>query len=225
MALSEAIEVRIAVAFFSPNPEVLDALNSVPDLELVISEEFTLNDPWKLEKLSNANISAVPPSCDQGKLHAKVILAKRPDGSWWGLLGSANLTYQGLFANQEACVVLDTKNGDGQSIDELCDWFRSLRDCSQDVDLELAKQVFAARSQFTMERSATDQQPTQYWVLKTRGNGTVEHWQDFLSRNVIAIGWNKVNLDPAQVSEERLREEIRNKYPGDNLISAVSTGL
>ena len=39
--LRNASEVRLAVAYFNPDDEVLTALCSVPRLTLIISEEFT----------------------------------------------------------------------------------------------------------------------------------------------------------------------------------------
>ena len=74
----------------------------------MISEEFTINDPQKLEQLSTAVKRSVPPDSKDGKLHAKVLLADMPDGSSWALIGSANLTEQGLFFNQEACIALSS---------------------------------------------------------------------------------------------------------------------
>ena len=52
--LRNAAEARIAVAYFSPDENVLSALQSIPQLTVVISEEFTINDPYKLERLSSA---------------------------------------------------------------------------------------------------------------------------------------------------------------------------
>ncbi len=70
-ALTNAIRVRVASAFFCPGSKTLDVLNTVADLTLIISEEFTINDPAKLEKLSNANKRSVPPDSKDGKLPRK----------------------------------------------------------------------------------------------------------------------------------------------------------
>jgi hypothetical protein len=76
--MRDASEVNLAVAFFSPPPDVLMALAAVPSLKLVISDEFTINNPYKIEKLPSATaIRSIPTDADDGKLHAKVFIAKR----------------------------------------------------------------------------------------------------------------------------------------------------
>src|SRR5665213_2037724 len=102
--LANAKQVQIASAFFSPSESMLVSLNGISNLRMVISEEFSINDPYKLAKLNLTSIRSVPTDDARGKLHAKVFIARLRDGSTWILLGSANLTQQGLFANQEACV-------------------------------------------------------------------------------------------------------------------------
>jgi len=108
--LGKAVEASLAVAFFNPNDRMLDALARITKLKLVVSEEFTVNNPYKLEKLTTATLRSIPPGHANGKLHAKVLTVKRRDGSYWTLLGSANLTHQGMFSNQEACVVIESSN-------------------------------------------------------------------------------------------------------------------
>jgi phosphatidylserine/phosphatidylglycerophosphate/cardiolipin synthase-like enzyme len=126
---SHAISVRIVSAFFSPGSDMLKRLNAAKNLRLVISEEFTVNNPQKIETLKTALIRSVPIDSDQGKLHAKVFLAEMPDGSDWALLGSANLTDQGLFFNQEACIALSSVDtADQSTIAEIKEWFRAVWD-------------------------------------------------------------------------------------------------
>jgi hypothetical protein len=51
----------IAVAFFNPDNGILSALARVPNLRLVISDDFQVNDPYKLESLAgNGSLRAVP---------------------------------------------------------------------------------------------------------------------------------------------------------------------
>jgi hypothetical protein len=52
--LGHATKVQIASAFFCPDDPLLNALKAVPHLELIVSEEFTINDPYKLELLKKA---------------------------------------------------------------------------------------------------------------------------------------------------------------------------
>jgi phosphatidylserine/phosphatidylglycerophosphate/cardiolipin synthase-like enzyme len=110
---ARAAKVQVASAFFYPDNSLLDALKAVPRVEMIVSEEFTINDPYKLEQLSKADVRSIPPDHADGKLHAKVFIVTLRDGSQWVLLGSANLTQQGLFANQEACVDLHSASTAG----------------------------------------------------------------------------------------------------------------
>jgi hypothetical protein len=64
--LSNATKVRVASAFFCRGDKTLDMLNAVPDLTLIISEEFTINDPAKLERLTNADKRSVQPDSKDG---------------------------------------------------------------------------------------------------------------------------------------------------------------
>lgn len=70
--LGNAIEARLAVAFFNPDDQVLGALARLTKLTLIVSEEFTINNPYKLEKLKTARLRSIPPDADNGKLHASV---------------------------------------------------------------------------------------------------------------------------------------------------------
>src|SRR5438270_437874 len=78
--LAEAIEVHMAVAFFNPSDRLMSALLALPHLSLIISEEFTVNDPYKIEQLTTAKLRSIPTDHDHGKLHAKVIIARLKDG-------------------------------------------------------------------------------------------------------------------------------------------------
>jgi phosphatidylserine/phosphatidylglycerophosphate/cardiolipin synthase-like enzyme len=136
--LSKAIEARLAVAFFNPSDGMLDVLAGIKELKLIVSEEFSVNNPYKLERLKIATLRSVPPDDANGKLHAKVLIVKLPDGSCWTLLGSANLTYQGMFSNQEACVVIESGNpADETSVREISGWFDSLFQSAKFLDIHL----------------------------------------------------------------------------------------
>jgi phosphatidylserine/phosphatidylglycerophosphate/cardiolipin synthase-like enzyme len=196
--LRNAAEVRIAVAYFSPDEQILTVLRNIPQLTLIISEEFTINNPYKLEKLpSTTNVLSVPPYSESGKLHAKVLIVKRRNGSLWTLVGSANLTWQGLFSNQEACVALESQNeADRPSLRSIIDWFDSLKANLKPPNLDAAKQVFDTRSSYRLEQrpmsKKTLEETTCYWALKsTSGSGGHQHWPSFVAESVIAIGWEK----------------------------------
>ncbi len=217
--LREAAEVRIAVAYFNPDEQILTALHNIPQLTLIFSEEFTINNPYKLEELpSTAKVLSVPPYSEGGKLHAKVLIVKRRDGSFWTLVGSANLTWQGLFSNQEACVALESQNeADRPSLRSITDWFDSLLTNARPPDLDAAKQVFDTRSSYRLEKRSVSQKAregtTCYWALKsTSGSDGEQHWPSFVAESVIAIGWEKINVDPSSVSEAQLSNAITAAY-------------
>jgi hypothetical protein len=216
--LHGAIEAHLAVAFFSPSKNVQEALSALPNLSLVISEEFTINDPGKIESLPrHFVIRSLPPEGDKGKLHAKVLIVARADKSSWALVGSANMTYQGLFANQEACVALDSRERtDCASIKGLTTWFESVLRDAREPDLVLARKIFDARSAYRLERRPKPQTEasTRYWILKTTsGSDGMEHWSEFVSGNCIAIGWERLNVDPSEVTDATLLKSLKKSYP------------
>jgi HKD family nuclease len=217
--LRNAIEVRLAVAYFNPDDHLLKALANCPQLTLIISEEFTINDPYKLETLlGRATVRSVPSDCEQGKLHAKVLMAKQADGRIWVLLGSANMTWQGLFSNQEACVAMQSDNtADKASVESIAAWFESLLASARVPNLDEAKQVFDARSSYRLERRPTSVpagvETANYWALKaTSGDTGEDHWHSFLANSVIAIGWPDINVNPEGASKEELQEAVKTAY-------------
>lgn len=207
---------------------MLEALLGIPKLNLIVSEEFTINDPYKLERLKNAELQSVPP--DHRKLHAKVLIAKLKDGAYWTLLGSANFTRQGMFSNQEACVVLESSSlEDGPAISEIRSWFTSLHKGAQTPNLVLAKSIFDQRSRYRLEarkRSAATTK-TKYWALKTTSGGPSgeEHWPKLLAEGVIAIGWEELAIDPSLATETQLRTSLHAAfhYTDAQVIFAAST--
>jgi HKD family nuclease len=223
--LGEAKEARLAVAFFSPNDPMLDALTKLSKLTLIVSEEFTINNPYKLEeleKLNTARLHFIPPVADNGKLHAKVLIVTRQNGSHWILLGSANFTYQGMFSNQEACVVMESDNpADEKPVREIEDWFELLRKSANPnpPDLDQAKKIFNARSQLRLVRRSSNKavQSPDYWALKTTSGGPSRkpHWNKFLEEHMIAVGWEEIPIDPSKVSDIELRDALKETYPDE----------
>jgi hypothetical protein len=123
-ALRTAERVRVASAFFSPGSSTLSELRATKSLTLIVSEEFTVNSPNNLEQLTSAVVRSIPTDSKDGKLHAKVFIFEMPDGSDWVLVGSANLTDQGLFFHQEACIALTSKEAsDVAAITDIKLWF------------------------------------------------------------------------------------------------------
>lgn len=216
--LGEAVDARIAVAFFNPSDEMLDVLVGIKKLKLVISEEFTINNPYKLEKLKSAELCSIPTDDALGKLHAKVLLVEMRDNAHWVLLGSANLTYPGMFSNQEACVVMESNDpADQKATREIGVWFDSLFRSARPLALDQAKLIFDARSRYRLEPRATRKPAAtvSYWVLKTtEGPSGESHWPMFLEENAIAIGWKELPVDPSKVSDPQLLAALKNEFGG-----------
>lgn len=216
--LKKAIQVQLAVAFFCPNDELLAGLSAAPRLTVIISEEFTINNPEKLKKLpKRTTIRSIPP--EDGKLHAKVLIVKRRDGSQWALLGSANMTWSGMFRNQEACVTMESSD-DETAIEELNEWFEVLAGNSREPDLIEAQKIFDSRSQYRLEPRPKVPKTSNvgYWALKaTAGQYGESHWEQFKTEQVVAIGWQGLPVDPASVSDDELYDAYRSRYPGDSV--------
>lgn len=216
-ALSQAVSVRIASAFFSPGSDMLKLLNAAQNLRLVISEEFTVNNPTKLEALRTAVIRSIPTDSDHGKLHAKVFLAEMPDGSDWVLLGSANLTDQGLFFNQEACVSLSSiEPADQSTIAQIKDWFRAVWGQSRQIDMNQAKEIWDTHgNQKRTPKIKSSAGTPGYYAIKTTSGGSnkKEHWGVFKDEKIVAIGWENIAGDPSKMTEAELRKAILKAYP------------
>jgi HKD family nuclease len=211
--LSQAERVFIASAFFSPSEALMADLQNLPHLVLIISEEFAVNDPYKLERLKKASLKSVAPDDANGKLHAKVFIAKLKDGSFWALVGSANLTQQGLFANQEACVELSSANEeDRAAVGQIISWFDELYERAHPIDFAAAKSVFDIRSRYRLEQRPKEvpNALVEYWAIKTTsgGAGAEEHWPRLLRESVVAIGWEDLDVDPSLVDDIQLRTSL-----------------
>jgi HKD family nuclease len=223
--LGGAAEARIAVAFFNPNPQMLELLNGLPKIRLVISEDFVINNPYKLEKLKSATLLSVPQDAEQGKLHAKVYLFKRKNGTSCAILGSANLTGDGMFYNQEACVILDSSLSENRkALRDIGNWFEALATTASKPDLVQAKQIYdaASRVRIVPKSDETSANDAGYWALKTTAGGTNEkcYWQSFQADRVIAIGWEDVGVDPAAVTLKQLTRAMLKARPNEDLKAA-----
>jgi HKD family nuclease len=207
--LKNAIEARIAVAFFKPDDQMLHTLRGIAKLKLIVSEEFTFNNPHQLEKLETAELRSISPYDPRGKLHATVFIVKMGNGSCWTLVGSANLTSGGMSSNQEACMIMESANPeDAESIQQVEGWFDSLS--ARPINLEQAKSIYDNRPKHRPEPRITDRR---YWALKTTSDaGRKDHWDMFWRERVIAIGWESLPVNPSSVSRERLRTSIKDTY-------------
>lgn len=123
-------EAIIASAYFKPRPLSLKALKKIPDLKIIYSDEYQITDPeilWELVSCG-AEIRFVPIGTPNGRFHAKVYYGIRKGGSEFAFIGSANLTNTGLFFNQEAGVLFDSKETetDEPTIEEVKDWLTEI---------------------------------------------------------------------------------------------------
>jgi HKD family nuclease len=229
--LASASAAIVAVAYFNPDDTTLTALARLPNFRLVVSDDFQINDPHKLEHLAqNAMIRAAPSDASEGKLHSKVFLVRRQDGTRWAMVGSANLTWQGLFSNQEACIILDSvESTDDSHLNDVEAWFERIISEAHQIDFEVAKRIFHTRARYRFQRPdlhpLSTEEPTgsrRYWALKTTtGAYGGQHWSDFLAEDVIAIGWRGLGLNPSVASDGELRQAVRRAYPDRGANRAV----
>lgn len=197
--LGKASKVQLATAYFSPSKPHMARLLAIKELDIVVSAEFEFNNPHTLEKLTNANRRSINSDPKDRKLHAKVLIMRLRDNSDWILLGSANLTHQGMFSNREACVELRSGiSEDRETIASIKRWYKVLIDKSDALDLEAAKKIWALRSRYHLVPRDVAPSNTQhrYWALKsTEGPQGTDHWEEFYVDQVVAIGWGSVNLN------------------------------
>lgn len=80
---------------------------------------------------------------DTGRFHAKVVSCTRKNGSRVAYVGSANFTGPGLLHNHETCIRLDTKAGDGSTLDEIDEWVGKLSRLSHEPDWSILEKACA----------------------------------------------------------------------------------
>lgn len=213
--LQAASSVVIAMAYFRPDDEILKILKKIPRLRIVVSDEFDKSDPYRLEEASSESkcIPVFP-----NRLHAKVIYGEDNRGHVFAFVGSANLTLGGLSSNQEACVMLDSGQGDDKAIlGYLSEWLEELYERGDQVDFDEAKKIFDKASQFAYgigRKSAVT--ASQHWAIKTRDGrekGALDHWDKFKAEGVIALGWGEsLKINPQEVTLDELRAAVQRKY-------------
>ena len=94
-------------------------------MKLIVSEEYTVTNPHQLGQLPRESVHSVPTYDIHGKLHSKIVIIRRKDGSRWAYVGSANMTSQGMLSNQEAGMVLDPA-ADAEAFHDIDQWFMQL---------------------------------------------------------------------------------------------------
>lgn len=209
--LRNAKETIIATCYLKPGSMVMESLKRVPELKILYSQEYQITDPellWKLVS-NGAEIRYVPTNDPDGRLHAKVYHGILKDGSRFAFIGSANLTYDGFFKNQEACVLFDSHNlSDLTTIKKISGWlteqwgkyegnaFDESEYKRAKAQHEMAKRLLASNKihpwkQNTKTNWGKDWRKIRYWVLKTtNGPSGKDFWNCFEEEKVIAIGWS-----------------------------------
>jgi|GEM_PF-1758049 len=216
--LKQAARVQLASAYFSPSKPHLTLLSTIRSLDIVISAEFEVNNPHTLEKLANANRRSIDPDPENGKLHAKVLIIRLKDNSDWILLGSANITHQGMFSNREACIEIRSEVPEDQAvIKSIRHWYDTVLNDSDPLDMLGAKKIWSMRSMYRLvpRPPQTATSGVGYWVLKsTEGATGKDHWEEFLDERVVAIGWEKLSVDPSKMMDGTLLQSaIKKSYP------------
>lgn len=185
-------------------------LKRVPELKLIYSREYQITDPellWELVS-KGTKVRYATTGDPEGRMHAKVYHVTLKDGSQFVFIGSANLTFHGLFRNQEAGVLFDSQNrGDLATIRRISKWLKALWgkyegntfDESEYKQAkrqhEIAKRPLRSSKihpwkQNTKSKWGKDWGKIKYWVLKTRdGYDGADYWDRFVKEKVIAIGW------------------------------------
>lgn len=209
--LRNAEEAIIATCYLKPGSTVMESLKRIPELKLIYSQEYQITDPESLWELvsTGAEVRYVPIHDPNGRLHAKVYHCILKNESRFAFVGSANLTYDGFFKNQEAGVLFDSQNrSDLATIKRISEWLTDLWGKYQGNAFdeseykrakrqhEMAKRLLASSKihpwkQNTKSKWGKDWRKIKYWVLKTTDVPSGDdYWNYFVEEKVIAIGWS-----------------------------------
>lgn len=224
----------IVSPFFSVNTEIRSWLAGIPDLQILIGDEFSVNNPDTLQKLSensSTDLRCIYNAPDGKRLHAKVFFATEASGRCQALVGSANFTVSGLTKNKEQAVSFDSNNETDQPIlEQIRKWIGNLKDSALCVDWEQARmenQKF--RNQIIrIDNFGADLQVKNYWVLKTTAGTHGEcFWKRFVEEKVVSVGWEDMIVDmskkgykPSEYSKGTLETSYNCCYDPKNEVSS-----
>jgi len=220
--IGKATSVHIAVAYFTRVPRLEKSLAKVPDVRILVSDEWDKTNVDALLAAAGppANIRCIPQHDPGGRLHAKVILGHRRDHTRFGFVGSANVSSSALQRNRELVFRLSDPN-DGPFLDLLFEKLKAWSKASQTVDFDRAREMWRNREQrgslsARMPRSPGLADDVNYWILKTSaGAEGRSYWPEFKGERVVAIGWEDIALNPLEASEEDMKRAIASAYPDD----------
>lgn len=209
--LRNGTEAIIATCYLKPGWTVMESLKRIAELKLIYSQEYQTTDPESLWELvsSGAEVRYVPINNPDGRMHAKVYYGVLEDGTQFAYIGSANLTYDGFFKNQEAGVLFDAQNqGDLVTIKKISEWLMDLWEKYEGNAFDESEYKRAKRQHEMAKRSLAsgkvhpwklntksqwgrDWRKIGYWVLKTTDVPSGDdYWNDFVREKVVAIGWS-----------------------------------
>lgn len=91
------------------------------------------------------------------------------------------------------------------------------------VSSKIASSLESLWRQKTKNKTSTVRANPQCWIIKTTegGPGYPDHWDDFQSEKVVAVGWPAIKYDPAQFeSFELYLRHLKSKYKWDTRYGA-----
>jgi len=214
--LPDVENLKVSIAYFIPDADTINKIKSIPCYKIVVSGEFHINNPNKINQLNGKGLVRFIKPEDR-KLHAKVILGTRKNSTQFAIVGSANLTHHGLFSNQEMGTWFDSSSADDiPIISQIKEWLDTMWDNSLEFDYKEALKIFNAskrkwNNRYKQPSSQIDE--SNYWILKTtEGTNGTDYWQQFLSDSVIAIGWKELNINPLSTSSSTLISKLKQIY-------------
>ncbi len=223
---SRAEKFIIVSPFFAMDGEIKTLLAAIPDLRVLIGDEFSTNNPVPLRELSeldSTDVRCIYRRALKKRLHAKVFFAEEKSGRCLALVGSANFTVSGLTSNEEQAVSLDSDCETDQPIlEQIEHWIDELDKCGREIDWEQARKEYEEAPSPSFSSDDFDaylqDQARNYWVLKTtEGSEGPSRWPEFVREGVVSIGWNDI--------VEIMADEYAmgpNKYAVEDLNAAAS---
>ena len=235
--------------FFTLRGDIKTLLESIPQLQILIGDEFATNNPaplMKLSELDSTDVRCIYRRDLKKRLHAKVYFAVETSGRCQALVGSANFTVSGLTKNEEQAISLDSDvEGDREILKLVEQWIDELELFASEIDWQKAKQDYerAPNPTFTYEDfCAYRQDQTQnHWILKTtEGSTGPSRWKEFVNERVVSIGWKEVvkimgdqhRIEPSNYQLESLRNaaddwanidrDVRNPINATNMLFRFS---
>lgn len=194
----QSIQFIIVSPFFSIDGQLKSLLTGIPNLQVIVGDEFSTNNPRPLRELSETasnDIKCIYKNQFDKRLHAKVFYSVEGTGRRRALVGSANFTVSGLTKNEERAVSFDSDSEiDLPILDQIKSWIDRLQLAATDIDWSQAIRQFEHSPNPTHQNedfhSYLKDIAQNYWVLKTtEGKDGRSRWKEFVEERVVSIGW------------------------------------